>query len=350
MSSNLYRERYSGRAPAWHELGLVKPEGWPTAVAAFKEGKLDYEVVKLPLVGKRGNKQVEVPNKFGLFRAPNYDDKEYAFLGIAGSGYHTIQNMELARMVDELGLTAKWPVETVGALDKGQTTFLTLDAGTTEIAKEETKLFFLISDTRDAKTALSIAFTPVTVVCSNTLVAGLRAATRLVRVTHNQHLEIEARDRMSLMGGLEKAKDDTLIVFNRLATLKVNNEQISAAIEATYPDPLLPSRLTAVMDAGGDVGKADVAGLWTPASIEKLQYDYNREVGRVNVLRDLATEKVFEYNDTRPTLAGTAWGVYQALVDVSDYRAGPISSPASALWGERAQEKVRCLDYLERLI
>ena len=346
MAANLFGERFSGRRPAWHELATaIRPEGWPDAETAFIEGKLDYEIIKLPLVGKTGNKQSEVPNKFGLFRTPNHEDREYAFLGITGKDYHIVQNMDIAKLVDELGLSAKWPVNTLGALGNGETVFLTLDAGSDEILGEEIKRNFLVTDTRDAKTAMRIAFTPVDVVCQNTLVAGLRAATKLDRVAHNTHFEIEARDRMSLMGGLQKAVDDTMLVFNRLAKLKVNNTQIQAAIEVAYPDPVLPNRL---MTAHGkkDTVEASPLGMWAPAALEKAQFEYNREVTRVNTLRDECLERLFKQNDERPLLAGTAWGLWQSVVENEDFRDGPASLYASALWGERAATKVRTLDHL----
>jgi hypothetical protein len=348
MAANLFGERFSGRRPAWHELGLVNPDGWSSAKEAFTAGRLDYKIELLPLVGKTGKKQIEVPNKFGLFREPVPDDDNWAYLGMAGSGYRLLQNMDVAEMIDDLGLPKRWPVNTVGAIGSGETLFVTLDAGSTEIAGEEIINNFLVADTRDAKSAMRFAFVPLDVVCSNTMMAGLRAATKLDRVTHTKGIEIEARDKVALFGGLEKAKDDTLLVFSRLAKLKVDNTQIQAAIEVAYPDPVLPSRL---MTAHGkkDTVEASPLGMWAPAALEKAQFEYNREVGRVNKLREECIEKLFEQNDTRPLLANTAWGVFQAVCDRECFRDGPSSMYASVLLGERATTMARTLDHLAEL-
>jgi hypothetical protein len=344
----LYGERYSGRKPAWHELATaIRPEGWASAVAAFKEGKMDYQIETLPLVAKTGRFQLEIPGKFGLFRAPNNDDGSWAYLGIAGKGYRIIQNMEIAQLIDDLGLSSKWVVNTVGAIGDGETIFLTLDAGSTDILGEEIKNFFLVTDTRDAKTAMRFAFTPVDVVCQNTLIAGLQSATKLDRISHIEGVHVEAKDRIALMCGLDKAMNETLTVFNRMAKYRVDNIQIGAAVEAAYPDPVLPSRvIVSQMSEGVNAG---MNGLWAPAAIERKVFEYNREVGRINAVREECMERLFRQNDERPKLANTAWGTYQAVVENEDFRDGPISLYASALWGERAAAKVRALKYLDEL-
>ena len=109
------------------------------------------------------------------------------------------------------------------------------------------------------------------------------------------------------------------------------------------------NRITTASRRGRVNGDADAAGLWTPASIEKSQYEYNREVGRVNKLREGCIEKLFEQNDTRPLLANTAWGVYQAVCDRECFRDGPSSMYASVLFGERATTMARTLDHLAEL-
>ena len=71
-------------------------------------------------------------------------------------------------------ISEKFPVETVGAIGQGEKIFVSLDAGGSKIAGEDHELYWLITDHRDGTGAMTMAFTPVRVVCQITLITGLR--------------------------------------------------------------------------------------------------------------------------------------------------------------------------------
>ena len=351
MSANLYGERFSGRKPGWHELGTVKPEGWTNAVAAFKETRLDYETKLLPLVallpGKKGHStQLEIPNRMAIVREPNNGDDSWAYLGTASPDYPIIQNMDLAKLVDDLGLPSQWPIETVGAIGQGETIFLVLRSGTSEVAGEEIREYFTITDTRDAHTSMKFLFTPVCTVCENTLISAIGSATQLNKAYHTHGLSVAAEDQIKLMAGLNQTSSEVVSLFERLANTKITPDQTRQVIEAAYPNPTMPAKLIAVNSLPADdlFAQVSLAGSWSEESVGKVQFNYNREVARVQKVREEAVERLFRQNDERPRLAGTAFGVYQAVVECEDFRSGPKSLYASSIWGARAQTKVTALN------
>jgi len=166
MTANLFGERYVGRAPAWHQLGKVLPDGIQDTTAGFIMAGLNYEILTVPIVAQVPTggrpKSVEVHNRFALVREPTPDDDQYRPLGVVSGSYDVIQNMELATLLDGLGLTREWSVETAGALGEGDTIFVCYKNGESEvlgIESEHLDHYFLVTDKRDGKTSLKLAFT-----------------------------------------------------------------------------------------------------------------------------------------------------------------------------------------------
>ena len=50
------------------------------------------------------------------------------------------------------------------------------------------------------------------------------------------------------------------------------------------------------------------------------------------------------FNDEQPRLANTPWALWQAIVEVEDYRKGWANNASSVLFGERAGIKAKAFD------
>ena len=70
---------------------------------------------------------------------------------------------------------------------------LPFKCGEAAIAGEHHKLYYLITDHRDGLGALTIAFTPVRVVCQNTLTTGLNQAKVSVSLSHNKMIKADTQ-------------------------------------------------------------------------------------------------------------------------------------------------------------
>ena len=113
-------------------------------------------------------------------------------------------------------LSERYPVETAGAIGQGEKIFITLDAGGAEIAGEDHNLFYLITDHRDGSGALSMAFTPVRVVCQNTLSLGLSEAKVSVNLQHRKNIVDDAKWFTNIFGQMLNAKDSSIERMNVL--------------------------------------------------------------------------------------------------------------------------------------
>ena len=132
MAHNLFGSRFLGRQePAWHKLGEVFTDPISVSDAVLQAG-LGYEVHLENLYV--GDDYTPIPSHKAIVRQPTDDDPQRQVFGLASNSYKIIQNTELGKILDPLAKT--WPVETVGALGKGETMFLSLDAGEHTIKTE----------------------------------------------------------------------------------------------------------------------------------------------------------------------------------------------------------------------
>jgi hypothetical protein len=281
-------------------------------------------------------------------RRPTADDNEWRFFGFASHDYRIMQNTEVAEVVDLL--TDVWPIETVGALEEGKTIFFVLQADSTTVAGDEVKNYFLVTDTRDGGTSLKIAFTPVRVVCWNTLVSGLKQSMVTVPLTHYGDLSGMLEMRVNALKKLQAAQETTTAIFQKLAKQKMSSEDFDQILQAVFPLPK-PSNLATLAqefhpDQYPDIGE----GLLERSMKAQTSHNYVTQywLGKRENVRTLLAK----YNDEFRKSANTLWAGVQVVAEFADWRPGSEDVPVSALWGARAVEKKRAfataLDLLKK--
>lgn len=341
MSANIFGERFLGkREPAWHGLGTVFNEDL-TASEAVTKGGLDYKIVQAPLIAHfdEGN---ALTGKYGIFRSPTEDDNEYRYIGVSSPNYRVLQNMDIAKVIDPL--TEVWPVETVGALGVGETIFITLDAGDGEIKGEPIKKFFLLTDTRNGGTSMKIAFTPVRVVCQNTLVSGLKQSILSDAVAHNSDMKSILESRVNMLKRMQVAVKDTMASFEAMASVAISDEDVKNIFEDTFPYPKKKALSQEIlMEYDEDTGPSEIGLLYSKA--KRLEQSFRYHADRADKIREMAFIRYQQFCDEHNSIARTPWAAYNCIVELADFRgkdeedASRVS--ASALFGNRAVEKKR---------
>jgi len=350
VAHQIFGQRFLGnRQPAWHGLGRVFTDPM-TATDAVRQAGADFQVIKLPLtVNAPDGYTIELPEKVALMREPVADDNQYRLLGTAGPDYAVIQNTEIARVLD--GLTEEWPVETVGVLGKGETLFISLKAGRSEIAGDEVEDYFLVTDTKDGGTTLRILYTPVRVVCQNTLVAGIRAASTSAQLGHRQGLEAEYNFRVNLMAQLRRSQDEVKAKLTHLAAMRLAEQQVNDILATVYPEPTVPQK-AALLSEMEDAGQTHRFSADVLAKLQTVRERHEYASERVQAFRNAAEELYIRFNDEHPRNANTGWALYNAVVESADYRNGSSGDniSKSAVFGNRAAEKSRAYAALTALI
>jgi len=336
VTANIFGERFLGRRePAWHGLGTVFTDPISSSEAVSK-AKLDFEIIKAPLIASIKEEKF-LTGKYGIFREPTDDDPEYRYLGTASPNYGIVQNKEIGEILDPL--TKLWPVETIGALGAGETMFLTLDAGMGKVHGEDVRQFFLITDTRDGGTSMKIAFTPVRVVCQNTLVSGLRQSIVSAAISHESNINHVLRLRVDLLGRMQNALQKTMSTFELLASSVIDLDGVKNVIAVAYPMPVKPRKIALLDDFDDSTGPKILGELFDEAKAAVQSWEY--ATGRINVFREGALLNYEKICDEHSAIAGTPWCAYNAVTEFADYRDGAPSLLESTLFGARAGEKMR---------
>jgi phage/plasmid-like protein (TIGR03299 family) len=353
MAHNLFGERFAGyRRPAWHGLGTVF-ENRLTAEEALSVANMDYHINKRPVFYKTetadGTPSYSIiEGQVALVRDATVDDPAERVFGIVSADYGLLQNIDLGRVLN--GLSQKWPVETVGALGNGETVFLTLDAGLREFGEydEALQLFYLVTDTRTGLRSMQIAFTPVRVVCQNTLVTGMSQSVVNVSLTHTANVASELEFQVSLIQQLENAQANVLKVFEQLMGLRIGADKLRAIVDAAYPIPQKPQKLGTL-----DVFEFSTLPEEVRDSITEAMDSWNMASKRMLERREAAWDLLTDMNDRFKDIANTPWAAYNAVVETEDYRRAVgdgTGADRQALFGERAMAKQRAFAAAEELL
>lgn len=342
MSATLFGERFIGRRePAWHRLGEVFPaDEQMTASQAMARADILFAVDKHPQVVKMADGTELETDSFAVVREPTSDDPIHRVLATVGKEWTAIQAKDLGVMLDPI--SNKFPVETAGAIGQGEKIFITLDAGDSSIAGEDHKLFWLVTDHRDGTGALTIAFTPVRVVCQNTLITGLRSSKVSVNLKHNKAINTDTAFYLDIFNQMARTQESVVEAMNSLTKVVLKKPQVKEIIGAAYPDASKPNRLKLSDGISADDVPANV---WKRILNDRKDQveEYDKRQARVTRIRDNAYERIDVFNQEFIDLANTPWAIYNAIVETEDYRRGWDAS-GTALFGQRAEAKARAFN------
>ena len=228
---------YVGDEP-WHGLGTKLDEP-ATAREAIIAARLDWHVVKKPLyAGDEGKRKRRVPNRFAVVPEHRWGRKDCPVFGIVGSEYTPLQNHEAFEFFDSIVGDKAAIYHTAGALGDGERIWILAKLPSDiEVAGDDVaSKYSLFSNTHDGNNSVQIKFTPVRVVCQNTLTMALgRGPT--VRVVHTRDVRERLRQSEKLLGVVNSRFSRIEEVFKKTAQFKMNESKLSGFLNRVFPDP-----------------------------------------------------------------------------------------------------------------
>lgn len=277
---------YVGEQP-WHGLGiqLDKPA---TAEEAFKAASLNWQVGKKPLYAKVGDKIQLIPDKFIIVPENKWGDPDCPVFGIVGRHYTPLQNWDAFGFFDNIVGKGAAIYHTAGALGKGERIWILakLPSYIQVIGDDITEKYLLLSNSHDGKASVQIKFTPIRVVCQNTLTMALRQGPTL-RVPHTKDLHERLKQAEHLLGIINDYYNNIENIFKKMVKVQMNIERSAEYLGMVFPDPQNPSD-----EAGREQAKSQ--RLWA----EHLAWN-----GQGN----------FMYGVT-----GTLWAAYNGVTELID--------------------------------
>ena len=348
MTASLFGDRFVGRRePAWHRLGTVFPqEEKVTATEGMKKADIMFGIDKHPQIVKMEDGTELDTGSYAVVREPTHDDPEHKVLATVGKEWTCLQASELGKMLDPI--SEQFPIETVGAIGSGEKIFLTMDAGTSTIAGEDHELYWLVADHRDGTGAMSIAFTPVRVVCQNTLITGLKSSKVSVNLRHNRSIQTDASFYLDIFNQMARTQENVVSAMDTMTKTRLKSKEVEKILTSAYPTASSPTRLKLSANISADDVPSNV---WKRILTDKKEQkeEWQKRQGRVDRIKDNAKERLDVFNQEFPKLSNTSWAVYNAVVETEDYRRGHTAS-GTTLFGGRAEAKARAFNTALELV
>ena len=240
MSANLLMQNgqasmfYINEVP-WHGLGtrLDKPA---TAQQAIQAARLDWKVVKLPLFA--GSKRVPVPDRFAVVRRTgDLIQRTDPVLGVVSNEYTPLQNHQAFRFFDPIVGQDAAIYHTAGALGNGERVWILAKLpGHIRVAGDDiTEKYLLLSNSHDGKSSVTIKFTPVRVVCQNTLTLALNDGSAW-RVSHHSDIHQKLKQAHEMLGLIHEKFADLEQSFQAMSRVQLDAVRLGEYLTSVYPD------------------------------------------------------------------------------------------------------------------
>lgn len=212
---------------AWHGLGQYVQEAM-TAEEAIRLGGLDYTVEKRPLFVQAPDQTlVEVPGYFSNVRTDTNQP-----LGVVKNRYTIVQNRDAFSFFDSVIEQGEAIFETAGALGKGERIFITAKLPEDMLVRgEKIEKYIMLTNSHDATTTVIAGFTPIRVVCNNTLTASLRNLENRVSIPHTASADSKLKQASTVMGIASKYMNEVNEIFEKMTYKKISDLELRHFIE-----------------------------------------------------------------------------------------------------------------------
>ena len=304
MSHNIHFNIQANR----HSFFSVKEKPWwsmakvisyhPTSKEAIQEALLDYKVEKRKLFTYDNENQyanpdseivipeIEVDNFYATVRT----DTEQV-LGVVGKDYSVVQNTDAFTFFDSIVGGDGIQYETAGALGKGERIFITaklpdyIKVGNDDLIQK----YLFLTTSHDGYGSIMAAFTPVRIICNNTLNAAFKNHSNCIKIRHTANAKERLEQAHKLMGISNQLSSQLEEIFNQWTKVKVSDPELKKLIQLA----MVPNKEVLVnLQEGKD---------------DDLSTCYKNMI-----------ETVYEYAQTSPTqqldtTRGTLYGAYNSV-------------------------------------
>jgi len=305
---------FSVKEKAWHGLGQIVQD-YPTSKEALQFAGLDFEVLKRPNI-HRLNDDLEIISKNSFY---TYRPDTNAILGDRlGKDYEVVQNSDAFSFFDAIVGGDGIQYETAGALGNGEKIFITaklpdyIKVGNDDLIEK----YLLLTTSHDGYGSIMAAFTPIRIVCNNTLNAALKNHSNCIKIRHTANAKERLEEAHKVMGISNRLSQQLEVIFNQWAKVRLTDKEVKKLVQMA----MVPNK-------------------------EVLQNIENGELDELSTCFNNICDSVLEYSYTSPTqqtetTKGTVFGAYNAITgyfqNVRNYK-DDESKIKSTLYGGTAQ-------------
>jgi phage/plasmid-like protein (TIGR03299 family) len=282
------------RPKVWSVIGNKLENSPKTALEVLEQCDLNFEVALAetyakfaPTKDKPRNGKL-IPNVNTIYRTDNE-----SIFGICSDRYEIIQNNKAFEFFDNIVGEGKAIYETAGSLYGGRVTFITakLPKLIQVHGKDNIEEYLLFTNSHDGTTPVTIMFTPIRVVCENTLHSALSGAGARFTAKHTKSIVEKLDLARTILGITTKKAEELSQLFEVMSNKNIQDWQLKNFVHATF---LTEKELT-ILAKTNSYEAADI-------STKKLNI--------IDSVLDYAENGIGQRLDTTK---GTVFGAYNAI-------------------------------------
>ena len=300
---------FFGTTP-WHRLGtpLDKDDLFDIDKSMVKAG-MDWEVNVVPLYDADGR----VVPAMGIQR-----ETDKSILGVVSKRYVPLQNRKAFDWFQPFLDSKECALHTAGSLQGGQKIWVLAQIqrpNNVIVPGDEIAKFLLLSNSHDGKHAVRVGFTPIRVVCANTLaMAHGKNVSQLLRVRHSKQLHVNLTEIQDMVNMVDAEFNATADKLRYLTTRHINPADLRTYVK-------------------------------TVLGIEKTA-DKDLTTRTQNTINKIILLSIMGKGSHIDGIRGTYYGAYNGVTEYLSYRKGHTNNTRmDALWfGQNANVNKKALD------
>lgn len=309
MSHEVESMMYAGEVP-WHKLGTKVDDVIGTEEAIVKAG-LDWPVTTEPVyLDDDGYKGQQCPAMATIRPHPVTGTKQ--ILGVVGPGYKVLQNKDAFKFFDRFLISGDCTLESAGSLRQGKRVWVLakIKGDPIDVVKGDPIMkYLLLSNSHDGSLAIRVGFTPIRVVCANTLAMAIgtkhESVKGLLRVHHIGDVKATLEDVADVIDLINRQFSATADQFKVLASRPISGEDLKKYVKLIFKTETKEERtkrIVAQLNGAEFEAEENERGEKVLERIEPLFYQ-----GRGNDL---------------PGVKGTWWAAYNAVTEYTTHHRG----------------------------
>ena len=246
MPAMVEKMMFVGATP-WHGEGTKLDEN-PSISEAIIAAGLNWEV---------GTKDLFTGEGTPVNAKATYRKDDNRVLGVVGPRYTPLQNQDAFDWFQPFLDASECQLHTAGSLSEGEKVWVLaqLNRDNCEIVKgDEVSKFILLSNSHDGTTSIRVGYTPIRVVCVNTLAAAHNSKeSSLIRIRHTRSSKTNLDNVRDIMDNINAQFEATAEQYRFLASKDFNQADIRRyvkvmlGIEGTVDDDV-KTRTRNIMD------------------------------------------------------------------------------------------------------
>lgn len=241
----------SATSSVWRRQG-VSIEGANNIQSAISFANLDWKVSLRPVMFQdEDNIKVSSTGHNVVVR------EDGNALGVVGASYRPLQNIEAFNFFQPFLDEGIATLDTAGFFKGGKIIWVMakLNGLEQEITEgDKVSAYLLLSNSHDGTMSVSARFTPIRVICYNTLMAAIsRTQESSMKAMHTSGVEQSVKEIQKAVNLLTRTFDETATVYKRMAETKVSSQDLVQyfvkVLEDKYSEKTIQKKIELVMES-----------------------------------------------------------------------------------------------------